>query len=260
MTNAPEQNSSQPVSANGLMAKGALKAPFASPYVYRAARSGMSLIELLVVILIMTVMTTGIVPLFMQNSQGVRLKDNVERIGGLIHYCRDMAVFQSAIFRLHIDPVLNMCRVEYERDPLEEPGVFYPYMASEYSSMKFHDGIRLTDLYIDSGQAEGWEAGEFELMALRETEEEDEGTFIEFHRDGTADDSKLLMTNKDSEFFLLELNGMTGSTKVKQISPIQVANLLWRDETTSVGDAILPDGSEASTSDNDTGDTVEITQ
>jgi len=160
-----------------------------------------TLIEILVVIVILSVASAAMVPLFLGNTDYARLKDSTTRLGDMMRFCQSMAVFQAAPFRLNVDRGRNQCWVSFEKNPLNEPGVFSPYRHSEYGGYKLQEGVRFGDFFFgdETAATEGQPSGE---------------EFIEFRKDGTADQTALVVEGAAGDAFTLMVSGLTGQVFV----------------------------------------------
>jgi prepilin-type N-terminal cleavage/methylation domain-containing protein len=156
-----------------------------------------TLIELLVVIVILSVASAVTIPLFLSNTGHARLKDSTTRLSDMVRFCQSMAVFQAAPFRLNLDRQKGRCWVSFERDPGRQPGVFSPYLQSEYGGYTLQEGVRFGDLALGDENTE---------TANSASEEE----FIEFRKDGTADQTAIVLEGQDGEAYSLIVSGLTG--------------------------------------------------
>jgi hypothetical protein len=91
--------------------------------------------------------------------------------------------------------------VSFEKNPLNEPGVFSPYRHSEYGGYKLQEGVRFGDLFLGD-----------ETAATEGQPSEEE--FIEFRKDGTADQTALVMEGAGGDAFSLIVSGLTGQVFV----------------------------------------------
>ena len=168
-----------------------------------------TLLELLVVITIIAVMSAGLVPTFLKNSDGYKIKDAVRRVADLMYYSHSMAVFESTNFRLNFDRETNSCWLTFEKNPETEPGLFHRYNASGYSGYTFQPGVAVQNIII---QEEAMEV-ELEQTELRE------GEYIEFRKDGTSEDALLVLVNEKQACYTIQVSGVTSTVRInKEIS------------------------------------------
>jgi prepilin-type N-terminal cleavage/methylation domain-containing protein len=166
-------------------------------------RSAFTLIELLVVITIITVLSASVAPVFLRNTDRLRLKDSVRHLQDMMSFCHSMAAFEATTFRLNLDPRENVCWISFEKDPAQEPGVFYPYRASGYAGYRLQDVVAIRDVVIREADEESMEEGE-----------EREGDYIEFRTDGTATEAVVILANEQDERFSILVSGLTGGVRI----------------------------------------------
>ena len=166
-------------------------------------RSAFTLIELLVVITIITVLSASVAPVFLRNTDRLRLKDSVRHLQDMMSFCHSMAAFESTTFRLNLDPGENRCWISFEKDPAQEPGVFYPYRASGYAAYRLQDVVAIRDVVIREADEEDLDEGE-----------DRDGDYIEFRTDGTASEAVVVLANEQDERFSILVSGLTGGVRV----------------------------------------------
>ena len=171
---------------------------------------GFTLIELLVVVTIITVLSAGMIPVFLGNTDHMRLKASVRRMQDMMAFCRSMAAFESAAYRLNIDREVGKAWVSFEKEPIEEPGRFHPYRASGYDNYRFDAGIFVADLLLLGSDAAVF--GEDEGAGGGSGEE----LYVEFRPDGTATESALILRNDKEECYSIVVSGLTGGVQIME--------------------------------------------
>ncbi len=178
----------------------------------RPTRGAFTLIELLVALAIVAIMSAGVaIPLFLSNSDDHKLRDATRRLTDMVQFCNSMAVFESSSYRLYFDPPAGQCAVAVERFPQDEPGVYSLYEASGFSLYTLPEGVTFTDLIIESdGEGEN-ESEEESASETSDTNEED--PYIEFRRDGTADNASFVL-NCGTRYLGVTISGLTSAVRL----------------------------------------------
>jgi len=159
-----------------------------------------TLIELLVVVVIVTVLSVGVVIDLAGSARALRSRDSVRRVTDMLGFCRSQAVFESSTFRFVADLEEAICSVQFEKEPVKEPGVFEPYKASGYQFLRLPEGV----LFL-----------EFEVSGGREQEDE-RRPVLEFYADGTSEEAVLVVGRPEEEAFTIRVDRLTGGVHVEE--------------------------------------------
>ena len=176
--------------------------------------TGFTLIEILVVIVMLSVLSGGVMLSVHRSRDEAAVKDAARRISDMISYCHSMAVFEARAFRLYFEPEKGRCGVFYEADPLNQPGSFAPYRHSGFALRRIPEGVYFKDVrllkqdYLESS----WDSGS-------SATEEWAGTYIEFRPDGTSEDTLIVLASvaaseEREEIYTLVLSGLTSQLRI----------------------------------------------
>ncbi len=89
-------------------------------------RSGFTLLELLVVIIIIASISMSIVPVYVSSMNGIRMRNARNDLIAAIRYAQEMAVRESREYRILFNVEENTYRLEYLAGLDEEEKVFEP--------------------------------------------------------------------------------------------------------------------------------------
>ena len=111
------------------------------------SRSGLTLLELVVVILIIATITAVVAPRFVGTFTTVGLKSSAARVATTIRYVRHLAVKERLYYRLHCDELRNSYWVSAEKDPEHAPQVFAPVADSFVGEGRLSGGVSFRNIY-----------------------------------------------------------------------------------------------------------------
>ena len=109
--------------------------------------SGLTLLELVVVILIIATITAVVSPRFVGTFTTVGLKASAARMATTIRYVRHVAVRDRLRCRLNCDEARNTYWISAEKDPVNEPGLFTRETDAFIGKGRLPAGVRFKNLY-----------------------------------------------------------------------------------------------------------------
>jgi len=163
-------------------------------------RRALSLLELLVVVAIVGIVSAAIIPTFARSSVSMRLKNTARRVVDMMNFCHSMAVCDGQTYRFNALEGSNHVWVSFEREPLESPGEFTPYGMSGLADYQLPEGLSV------------------KALLLEERSEEDDSatmeTYLEFRKDGTADNAALILVSETEEAYSVLVAALTSRMRI----------------------------------------------
>ena len=153
---------------------------------------GFTLVEMIVVVVIVSVLTTMIVPRMYRARGSGRLRQSARRLLVTAQYARDFAATRRCKCRLIIDSEQQQYGLARQKDVEGEANEFVPLEASLGKSERLGEGLRFGRIRIEPQKGAG-ERGE-------KTEQAD---YISFEPSGQADAAVVEITDGEDTYSLL---------------------------------------------------------
>lgn len=155
-------------------------------------RSGFTLIELIMVMILLFIVAGITVPYFAAGIPGAKIRSAADQLYAALHMGRNDAATYGFRTRLVVNQEKNTWRLEKEPKPFSEPDEFQP-VGPNWITTELPDGVVFSEL---EGFGEGDEGDE---------------SVLEFLADGTLRESaRLVIGNDDGDTRILEVSAATG--------------------------------------------------
>ena len=204
-----------------------LTGPLRSP-----SGQGFTLIELLLVVVLVMLLLGAVIFNFSSLTDNAVLDEAATRIETIFRFARAHAANTGRQVRVVFSESAETngaagavsIRLEWEPDPLGEPGVFAAVEESALRADDLLDRVQIENVELGEGTPVSTETDEAttgeDLLLL------DEASFelfpsIAFFPDGSSDSATITLTEPDAETprkLILRLNGLTGATARERVS------------------------------------------
>lgn len=176
-------------------------------------RRGFSLIEMLLVIALIVALAGILLPNFSGRRETEQLRSAARQLETLITLTRNNAMLTACRHQLAVSADGRRVVVEWEKDPLEQAGVFVAIKA-DWAEVNIGDlSTRCVRVEL-SGLLRG--ARQRERMAIEQTDDQERFESIEFLPDGRCDATLIVLQGPSGSRTALDLDGLTGLMKVTE--------------------------------------------
>jgi general secretion pathway protein H len=160
----------------------------------RNRRGGMTLVELILVMIVIFALATVVAPRFTNAFPALQVRSAADHLLAWARKARADAALTGARHRLVVDPAARKFWMEREPKPLKEPGKF---------------------VKIEGAWAEEALPGEVRFESTEGAEEDGPRRFLEFRADGTCTDATLVVANDQGDRREIEVTGATGRIVIR---------------------------------------------
>src|SRR2546421_289098 len=158
--------------------------------------AGMTLIELILVMIVIFTLATIIVPRFSDSCLSLQVRTSTERLFAWARKARTDAALTGTRQRLVMDSTKRKFWIEYEARPIKDPGKFTPLSGSWGE-----------DFLPEQVSFETIEGAETDPSGLR---------YLEFRPDGTSTEATIVLSNENGDRQTLRVEGATSKVYVEQ--------------------------------------------
>jgi type II secretion system protein H len=193
----------------------------------RQSRSGMTLIELMVVIVILGIVSAMILPSFGGSMDSVRLTGAARDLASTMDFAYRSAIASGRVHALTIDADRKRFELLAERPP--EPAAADAFGADaplDRAPELLADPLAEPELvpvpipgYIPRELPEGIRVGMIAVVDRELSTTGDGNARLLFFPDGTAEYASLGLTNESGDQCVVTLDGLTGMIDVGQVEP-----------------------------------------
>jgi len=164
------------------------------------ARTGFTLFELVLVILVVTIAVSIVMPSFSGTLATVATRSSARRLMALSRRARAQAVAEGIRHRVNFDFDERQFWLTAESAPLSEPGVYREIEADWGQRLEVPDKVTLRRV----------------VMIVEEEREELESgeTHVTFSPDGTACDCEVVFEAADGFRCVVAIRGLTGRVRI----------------------------------------------
>jgi len=156
----------------------------------RNNRSGFTLIELIVVLVLIGVLATMTVPAMMSQMSRASLKESARRLLRTAQYARRYAIMHNRASRLVIAPEEGRYLLEHESEPVINPGQFDTLQRDGMRPATLPEGVSFGQVRIQSSEQQHRD-GDNESTRARSS--------IMFTPSGTADAAIIVLTTDEGD-------------------------------------------------------------
>ena len=218
------------------------------------AGQGFTLLELLLTTSLLLLLFGAVVFNFEGLQRGTELDEAALQMEGLLHFARAQAAQTGRRVQLSFEePIaddfflaLGGFSVQWEPDPVEQPGVFKPFPAAQEYARRVSDAVMVESVQPLDANGRPWTdtattAGDADLSAAPDD------TLpvtppIHFYPDGSSDSARIVITSwgfDDPRRIELKLVGITGFIRRKVLEPaLDPFGQEPSDDTTAASDTL----------------------
>lgn len=174
----------------------------------RSGAAGFTLVELILAIALLVLLASASVMAFGPWQRQAALPDGTQRFATLLRACQAAAAGTGCRMRVVFAPAESQgaapVNVEWEPQPLSEPGSFQPFLGSLAGSSDLTDMIRVEACKL-TGPSAASATGEVGALAP-----------VTFYPDGSSDWAKVFLASRhasDPRRSVVVLNGTTGTIR-----------------------------------------------
>jgi type II secretory pathway pseudopilin PulG len=181
----------------------------------QACAAGFTLLELTLAIALLVLLTAAAVTAFGPWQQQAALGEGTQRVATLLRACQAAAASSGCrvrvVFASAKDGAASPLAVQWEPQPLSEPGNFQPYQGSLAGSADIAGMIRVEGCKLTGPSAYQSPAGDVAKAA-------ETGGLppVTFYPDGSSDWAKVFLASRyerDIRRAIVEINGTTGTIR-----------------------------------------------
>ena len=183
---------------------------------------GFTLLEVLLAVALVVVLVSIAVGTFTTMYQSEQIGEGSLKLDSVLRMARADAASQGRKIRMIFDPQTLQPSIVWEPKPLEEPGVFVPYTAANWTSGLPNDVVR-----VRRSQRIGDSAVQTSLIKADDDLQSADGKvlqYITFYPDGTCDSAIIELAGLvDSELRIGRINieGTTGTFTLRILTPTE---------------------------------------
>jgi type II secretion system protein H len=187
-------------------------------------RSGFTLIELMVVMVILILLSALVAPAFTRQYYTARLNSAARNLVALMQYARSQAVVEGTTYRLNIDQEGGRLWVTYyddgqatQQNTETEPGFVLDESALG-SAREVPDDVQIKQIAL--GDEALAQLSDEALATIRSQQGQlnEQGTpFITFSPQGTTDGARILLENEYQDHLAVTLDAITGRTAIEEV-------------------------------------------
>jgi len=164
----------------------------------RSRRSGFTLIELILVMVVIFTLATIVAPRFSDSFPSLQVRTSTERLFAWARKARTDAALTGCRQRLLMDSSKKKFWIEIEARPLKEPGKFTKLSGA-------WEEVQLPDEVL------------FELIEGAETDPSNSALrYLEFRPDGTSTEGTIMLSNENGDRQTLRVEAATSKIYVEQ--------------------------------------------
>jgi prepilin-type N-terminal cleavage/methylation domain-containing protein len=168
------------------------------------ARSGFTLIEIILVVLIIGLTTAFAIPSFVRSYQGAKLRTSARSVVMAHRYARSVAVLQQK--RVQIYFYLDQGKIEVVSlapdEPASQPS---PFPDEEAESLAVREELR-------KSLEDGVRILEFELE--KEGQENQDSSWVNYHPNGMSDEYAIRLIDGQDKTLMIRIDPLSGKAKV----------------------------------------------
>lgn len=194
----------------------------------RTSGKAFTLVELLLVVVLVLLLLGAMVFNFSTLTAQTQLDEGATRLETVLRFARAYAASSGTPVQVILEDredtnsveVTTAVRVQWEADPVNEPGVFTPLREARPQVEGLGDSILVTELYVVEGDLSELDATIFAADEMAAFEEEVFSEFalqsyppITFYPDGSSDSAEITLVSRepdDLRRLRLRLTGLTG--------------------------------------------------
>ena len=182
----------------------------------RRQRSGFSLVELMVVIVLIAIMTAVILPEMRGTYENALLRSTSRKLVSVFHLAYSQAVSINQLHRVRFDPKEGRFFVERRLRDEELRGGFAPVRNLPGGEGKWdtHISIQLRRPDEDSSRPLHEEVAP---LAEAEARRQNGGEAIAFYPDGTADAAEVVLRDREGFRLALRINPTTARVRIVEL-------------------------------------------
>ena len=167
----------------------------------RGGRSGFTLVEILVVIVVIVLLAGMMIPVFDSGLGRARTKGALNRAQSMMNLASSMAASEGQTIRFNVETEEGRFWLSIEEAPLENPGQFVPLKMSDLSSYRLDEEISITAWRVDGVDPE-----------------EERDPYIEFYPEGTAEKAAIVFESAGGEEFTILVSKLTSRVRVRDVN------------------------------------------
>lgn len=194
------------------------------------AYSGFTLVEILLAMGIFIVLA-GVVSFTMFGSLSDRyLEDGADRFGTLIRMVRAEAANQGRKMRISWNAAEDRMLVEWEPQPLAQPGQFVEFEGASWVSLVPNDMVRIVGNHREGATEEDALTFGGGQSASQQAEAKSQ-SIIDFYPDGSCDSTKVELASRDesdTRRALVEMDSINTTVTSRLLDSIEYAQ--WQEE------------------------------
>ncbi|MCA9232458.1 MAG: hypothetical protein KDA57_17545 [Planctomycetales bacterium] len=191
-------------------------------------RVGMTLFEVLLVLVLLVVMASLAMPILKGTLATVRLRRGTDKVLAVWSQVRTRAIEEGHVYQFRFAEKGNQYRVDrwypdedYEPsrqapsadEPVQLSDLADPAEDSEETEWRLEDSIHETVEFVSGQQAQVNSDGEREVKTLEDKESEDWSAPILFFPDGTTSEASILLRNENDRYQRATLRALTGAAR-----------------------------------------------
>ena len=164
----------------------------------RGGRSGFTLIELILVMIVIFTLATIIAPRFTDSFPSLQVRTSTERLFAWARKARADAAITGSRQRLVMDSAKKTFWVEYEARPIKEPGKFTKLSGA------WGEGALPDEVAFETIDGPETDPGNSSIR------------YLEFRPDGTSADATIILSNVNGDRQTLRVEAATSKVYIEQ--------------------------------------------
>lgn len=173
------------------------------------SRSGFTLIEIILVVLIIGMTTAFAIPSFVRSYQGAKLRTSARSVVMAHRYARSVAVLQQKQVRIYF--YQDQGRLEVVSLTPDDPTGDVPTLPEDNPSGAVHEELR-------KSMEQGVRILEFEMD--RESQNDQDSSWVNYYPNGMSDAYALRLMDEGDRSLMIRIEPLSGKAKVGDLDEV----------------------------------------